>query len=176
MKKQVTDIQAKMENTDNITDIPSAVDGIVIDPDTVCENDPCAELAQSMQAMLSAVYDLREAQERHKINQQTTQREAMAMIRTIASTVRSMAARESLDREAAQAAARQAERSAKLRRRKAVNLMIVTWFVAAAICICAWIVRSEGLADTRVVYFVNAVSCGIAMYISGYLHGWGWRK
>lgn len=153
--------------------------GVVLDAETTgisAEQDPCAELAQSMQAMLSAIGYLREAQERHKINQQTAQREAMAMIRTIASTVRSMAARESLDREAAQAAARDAERAVVLRRRKAIRQMIVTWFVAAAICICAWIVRSEGLADVRVVYFVNAVSCGIAMYISGYLHGWGWNR
>lgn len=179
MKKQVTDIQANMENTDNITDLPSAEDGIVIAPDTADlpeDNNPTADLAQSMQALQSSIDDLLDAQSQHQINRQAYYREAMTIIRTTAATVRGMASRDAQQKAIAQAAARQAERSVKLRRRKAIKLLIVTWLATAAICIGACIVRAEGMADTRVVYFINAVSCSIAMYISGYLHGWGWFR
>lgn len=164
-----------MENTDNINDLPGVEDGIVIAQDLPADNNQTADLTQSMQALQSAIDDLRDAQSQHQINQQASYREAMTIIRTTAATVRGMASRDAQNKAIAQAAARQAERSAMLRRRKAITLMIVTWLANAAICIGACIVRAEGMADTRVVYFVNAVSCSIAMYISGYLHGWGWN-
>lgn len=135
---------------------------------------PGFDVAAAMEGLQSAIDDLRDAQSQHQINQQTSYRDAMTIIRTTAATVRGMASRDAQQKAIAQAAARQAERSAMLRRRKSITLMIVTWLATAAICIGACIVRAEGMADTRVVYFVNAVSCSIAMYISGYLHGWGW--
>ena len=126
------------------------------------------------QANREAIEQLQEAQQQYQLAQQTYQRETLAILRSTASTVRSMACRDSREQAITKAARKQAERMAHKRRRKAVRLMIVTWVAAAAMCIGTWIVWRGDLIAAGVVYFVNAAAVAAAMYISGYLHGWGW--
>lgn len=123
---------------------------------------------------LEQIQQTQEAQRLERYNQQTTQREILVLLRSTTATLRSIAARESQTKASAKEAAKAAERAARQRRRKAVKCMILAWLGAAAVCIGAWIIRAEDMAAANVVYFVNAAAVAAAMYISGYLHGWGW--
>lgn len=100
-----------------------------------------------------------------RINQAADHREMLRILRSLYSTMRGMAARDS-----SRAAQAKAERAS--RRRKAFQRMILAWCAAAGICIGFIIINVQGLVDNTVVWFVNAAVVSVAMFASGWLIGW----
>lgn len=104
-----------------------------------------------------------------KLNQAAQHREMLAILGTVSATLRGMSVRESKRAKEAK------EREARCRR-KAIQRMILTWAAAAGICIGFFIAKAQGLVDSRILWTTNTAIISMAMYVSGYLHAWGWAK
>ena len=107
-----------------------------------------------------------------KINHSAEHREMLAILRTVATTLRGMSARDArLTREAKEKEA-QAKAEKARRRRKAIQRMILAWAIAAGICLGFAIANVQGLVDGWVLWTTNTAVIGVAMYVSGWLIGW----
>lgn len=107
-----------------------------------------------------------------RINQSAEHREMLAILGTVAATLRGLSAREAKRATEAEEQAARAKEKAKWRRRRAIQGMILVWAIAAGICFGFLIVKAQGLVDGKVVYFVNAAAVSVAMFVSGWLIGW----